>query len=226
MTYYKDRSQIGAVIRNSLPKGKPPRLTPEQIKNLKTAAEIALKIIATVPVATLAMIVPDIFESIDELFYEKNPNRKPSRSEKTQKVIRTVYYLKEHRFIRMKQSGKDFKVFLTKLGRKKAEKIDFNNLAVSKSRSWDGKWWQVAADIPTEDFKWAADLFRNKLKDMKFFPLQRTLWFYPHDPRKEIEFVLHHYGIESFVTVMEINRLDQDDEKRMKKFFRTERIIE
>ena len=65
----------------------------------------------------------------------------------------------------------------------------------------------------------------NKLKDMGFYPLQRTLWFYPFDPRKELESVLRRYDIGRFVTVMEVNRLDKSDEKIMKKYFRSQKII-
>lgn len=60
---------------------------------------------------------------------------------------------------------------------------------------------------------------------MKFYPLQRTLWLYPYDPRLEIEFLIQHYGIERFVTVMEVNRLDRDDERVLKAYFENAGII-
>ena len=125
----------------------------------------------------------------------------------------------------MKQTPNDFFISLTKLGKKRLQKMNYVNLTIEKHLSWDGKWWQIAADIPTKKYKWAADLFREKLIKMKFFPLQRTLWLYPFDPRKEIEFIIQHFGIERFVTLMEICRLDKDDERRMKRFFENEAIL-
>jgi hypothetical protein len=77
----------------------------------------------------------------------------------------------------------------------------------------------VAADIPTKDHRQGADLLRRKLKQMGFYPLQRSLWFYPFDPRPEIEFICREFGVANFVTVMEINRLDVQDEKLLKKHF-------
>lgn len=60
---------------------------------------------------------------------------------------------------------------------------------------------------------------------MGFFPLQRTLWFYPYDPRSEVEFIITYYGIERFVTVMEIYRLDKDDESKMLSHFKELKIL-
>lgn len=221
MKYYK--ANLAALIRDSLPEERKPILTAEQIERLKTAAETVLAVVAT-GLIMVSAIAPNIFEAGGRR-YGRVYGRKPSRREQERKIRRTFYYLKERGYIKMKWTGKDFKIFLTRLGKKKIEKIDFENLQIPESRSWDGKWWQVAADIPTEDHKIDADLFRGKLKLMNFFPLQRTLWFYPHDPREEIDIVAARYGIENFVTVMEINRLDRDDEEKMREFFEERKII-
>lgn len=220
-----NKNSIGKLIHHSLPKEKIPLLTETQIEKLKTASQIALAIIAAGGILTLSVIAPNACIAIDKLFLRKAPNRRMSRRERERKLTRTFYYLKERRFIRMKPTGRDFKIYLTSLGREKVQKINFDAVVVPKKYKWDGKWWQVAADIPTEEYKWAADLFRKKLRDMKFFPLQRTLWFFPYDPRGEIDFVVHYFGIESFVTVMEVNRLDEDDENKMKDFFEENKVI-
>ena len=82
-----------------------------------------------------------------------------------------------------------------------------------------------AADIPTKNYRRGADMLRRKLKELGFFSLQRTLWFYPFDPRKELEYVVNSFGIANFVTLMEVSRLDRDDEEIMKKFFRVSKIL-
>lgn len=217
--------KIGTVVRQSLPLEKKPLLTPQQIEKLRTAGGIALGIIGVAGIVALSAVAPNMFYAFDKLFSRKYRGRKFTRKEKERKIAKTFYYLKESGYIRMRPTGKDFKIFLTELGRKKLEKMNLETLVVKRLSSWDGKWWQVAADIPTEEYKWAADLFRQKLKDIKFFPLQRTLWFYPYDPRREVEYIIRYYGIESFVTVMEINRLDKDDERKMKFFFKQEGVL-
>jgi len=213
------------VIRTSLPKEPEPLLTAEQIEKLKTVGEITLGIVGIAGIIMLSAIAPNMLYAFDKLFSKKYPNRKFTRKEKLRKITRTFYYLKDHGYIRMRPDGQDFKIFLTRLGRRKLKKLNFDTLIIKEPKRWDGRWWQVAADIPTEDYKWAADLFREKLKELKFYPLQRTLWLHPYDPRKEIEFIIQHYGIANFVTVMEINRLDRDDEKIMTKYFKAEKIL-
>ena len=221
MRYHRE---IATVIKNALPADHKSRLSPSQIANIKNATEYAL-ILAAAPVAiTLGDLGLELLKGIEHLFYDKT-GRKLSNDQTRDKVTRTVYYLKENKFIRMKRTRQDFKIFLTRLGKKKLKKFDFQSLKIPIRKIWDGRWWQIAADIPTKKHKRAADLFRRKLKEMSFFPLQRTLWFYPYDPRAEIEEVAHHYQIGNFVTGMEISRLDKDDERKLKVFFRSQHII-
>lgn len=218
------RSRISSIIGGAIPEDKPPRLIPEQMEKLKTAGAVALVILGAAGVIVLSAVAPNIFWAVDEIFFKKS-RRNFTKKEKERQIAKAFYYIKSKGYIRMKPTGKDFMIYLTTFGKKRLKKLDFENLTISKPVSWNSKWWQVAADIPTKKYKKAADAFREKLISMKFFPLQRTLWFYPHDPRKEVEFIIHHYGIERFVTVMEVNRLDRDDERKMKKFFEEGGII-
>ncbi len=217
-------SKFGKVIRKSIPASKPSRLTDEQIEKLKTAGALALAIIGVAGMITLSAVAPNIFTALDKIFGEKIKNRQNRRNQE-ERLIRTFYYLKRHKYILMKPTGTDFKVFLTRLGRKRLRKIKFDTLTVPVPKKWDRKWWQIAADIPTKKHKRAADALRLKLRTMKFYPLQRTLWFYPYDPREEVEYLVDHFNIALFVTVMEVSRLDFDDSDRMESFFKKEGII-
>jgi len=166
-----------------------------------------------------------LFIAFDKLFLRKNPNQSMSKKQRDRKLAKTFYYMKRSGYVIMKPTRGDFKIFLTHLGRKRYQKLNFQTLQIQKPKKWDHRWWQVAADIPTKKYRRGADLLRQKLKDLGFYPLQRTLWFYPYDPRTEIEFIISQFGIERFVTVMEVSRLDLDDNERMKKFFIQEDIL-
>jgi len=221
MGYYK----YSEIIRNSLPGDKEPILADAQIEKLRIAGEIALALIAVGGVITLSAVAPNIFIALDKLFFRKYPYKRFTRKERENRVGRVFYYLKEHKMIKLRKTGRDFRIMLTSFGTKRVEKIDFDHLIITKPRKWDGMWWQVAADIPTKKYKRGADLLRDKLREMGFFSLQRTLWFYPYDPRSEIEWIVDNFGIERFVTVMEINRLDTDDESRMKSYFLKNKVF-
>jgi len=221
---YEKQIKIRALINSALPKEKKPKLTPEQIEKLKNAAEITLAILGGLGIVALTLVAPNVIYAVGKIL-ETEIGRKPTRKDIQNRVARTFYYLKQHDLIKLKPTAGDLKIYLTKFGRSKLRDIGFENLTIDKPRRWNKKWWQVAADIPTKEHKNDADEFRDKLKDMGFYPLQRTLWFYPFDPRKELESVLRRYDIGRFVTVMEVNRLDKSDEKIMKKYFRSQKII-
>lgn len=221
MRYSKFRS----IIRSQIPEEESPLLTEEQIEKLKTTGSVALAILGLAGTITLSAVAPNMFVALNKIFGKNYPNRKLNKKEKEERLMRAFYYLKKHNYIIMKPAARDFKIFLSKLGKRRLAEINFHTLTITKQKKWDGQWWQVAADIPTKKYKWAADALRQKLKDMNFFSLQRTLWFYPYDPRKEIEFIINRFHIGQFVTVMEVSRLDFDDERKMRNFFEEEKII-
>lgn len=220
--YYKQT--INSVIGRAIPKVRANGLTREQIEKLKKISEVALALLAVGGILTLTAIAPNIFVAIDKIFL-KNHRRKPRHEEKKQIAAKTIYYLRTRKYISMRVTGGDFRVRLTRLGKKRVGNLEFENLTVPLPKKWDRKWWQVAADIPTKKYKSYADLFRRKLKVMNFFPFQRTLWYYPYDPREEIEWIASNLKIVNFVTVMEVSRLDLEDEKRMMGYFRKMKII-
>ena len=209
------RSEVERATQNQRPLIE---LSAEQKEQLKTAAGAALAIIAAAGVLTIAVVAPNLFQAIDKI-YRISKRKKLSFQQKQKKVEQTFYYLKRQGLIQIRPESKGLVARLTQKGKDKVKALNVNTLQVPKPKAWDGKWWLVAADIPTKDYRWAADLFRNKIKAMQFYPLQRTFWLYPYNPAQEIEFLTQHFGIARFVTVMEINRMDSDDEQKLKKFY-------
>lgn len=222
MVYYE---RIGAIIRNASPQDSKPVLSREQIEKLKNVGQVVLATIAMAGIATIAVTMPNALGALTLFNKKRSPNREFTKKERDRQIAKTYYYLKQSGYIRMRRTKGDFKLLLTRLGRKLLRKLNFKTLIIKRDKQWDGKWWQVAADIPTKKHKAGADMMRQKLKDLGLFSLQRTLWFYPFDPRDEIEFITNHYGIGRFVTVMEVSRLDKDDERRMRIFFRHKKVL-
>lgn len=213
------RLNIGYQIRKSTENQRPlVELTDEQKRLVRTVAGAALGVVAATGIVALAAVAPNIFEAVDKV-YKFAKGKKYSFKEKQEKTADAFYYLKRHGLIQIKSNKSSLYAQITKKGRDKMEKLNLDTLRVKRQTSWNGKWWLVAADIPTKEHRWAADLLRKKIKQMQFYPLQRTLWLYPYDPVREIEFLSQYFGIARFVTVMEVSRLDKDDEQKLKKFF-------
>ena len=199
-------------------------LSEKQLAALKRTTEVALAVLAAAGIATIAVTAPNVLQAIDKLFLKKH-NRRLRTKELRLKTSQAFYYLKRSGLIQLKKDSQDWKVFLTSLGRQKVKQMQSDIRYISKPKKWDNKWWLVGADIPTKNYRQGADLLRRKLKELGFFPLQRTLWLFPFDPRGEIQFLASRYNIAQFVTVMEINRLDKEDEKKAKVYLQTKKIL-
>lgn len=214
---------LASIIKHALPQA-PFELTDEQIEKLKNFSDVVLGILTVATVLTMTIVAPNALQALD-LFQKRTGQKKLKSREKERRVVRTFYYLKEKGWTNFQRKGNDYEIVVTESGRKKIRALNLETLAISKPAKWDGKFWQIAADVPTKKYRRGADALRQKLKDMNFYPLQRTLWFYPYDPRLEIEFITRHYGIFPFVTVMKIAELDLADERVLKNFFKKQELL-
>lgn len=212
---------IEKTIRDSAPYKL--ELSQEQMDRLKNAAAITLALVGVAGVVVLSAVAPNVIGAIGKLANRRG--RRLTVKESSRQAGKTFYYLRRSGLVTMKEEGGIWRIFLTRKGQKRLEKLDWNTARIPCPKKWDKKWWQVAADIPTKEYRRGADLLRAKLKEMDFYPLQRTLWFYPHDPRPAIGFIVKTFNVEQFVTVMEINRLDREDEAKLKNFFHKKGII-
>ena len=133
-------------------------------------------------------------------------------------------YLKRKGYVELIPEGEDFKMKITQKGRKKIQKMNFGNLQINITKPWNGRWWVIVSDVPKE-FRRRADYLRAKFKEMKFYPLQRTVWVFPFDPRDEVDFVAAYYHLDRYVTAMEVVTLDPSDKKLLRGYFRERGIL-
>jgi DNA-binding transcriptional regulator PaaX len=99
---------------------------------------------------------------------------------------------------------------ITKAGRKRAEKADFDNLSIAKPEKWDKKWRLVLFDIP-EQHKKGRDYLTHKLKTLGFQQLQQSVWIYPFQCRKEVETVSITFGVSRYVTYIATSHIDHQN---------------
>lgn len=221
MRQYKKLSLIGAVEQSS------PRpivkISEKQMEMLKGYSQALLAIIAIAGVISIAAVMPGALAAF-KLFCKLRRTKINDYSERNLKITKTFCYLKRRGLIDIIRKNKCFKVRLTKKGLTEYRKLEFRALSIPRDDRWDNKFWQVAADIPTKHRR-GADAFRKKIKILGLFALQRTLWFYPYDPRREIELISRFYDILPFVTVMKIEMFDPADYRVIKKYFRDNSII-
>lgn len=104
---------------------------------------------------------------------------------------------------------------LTEKGRNKSFKYKLEAMDLNKNK-WDGKWRIVAYDIP-KDKKNQAEAFRNLLKKMSFYQLQKSVWLTPYHCNNEIEFLKNLYSLNDNVTILTTQGLE--GEQAYKSYF-------
>jgi len=218
-SYFKQ--SIAQIIDESVPE---PilELTDERIEKLKTVSDIVMSVLSIASILTLTVVAPNAIQLLK--VFQKSKGRKYSTKHNKEKILRTFYYIRNKGYIDFRRNDKDYEIVITEKGNKKIKNLKFNTLVISNPKSWDGKFWQIAVDIPVK-YKTSADYFRMKLKELRCYPLQRSLWFYPHDPRGEVEFIAKTYGVANYITFMKIERMEQDDKEILKTYFKESLII-
>jgi len=215
-------------INNKIKKAAPKagfELSDRQMKYLKTTGEVALAIAILGGAMALSALAPNIFIALDKIFGKKQFGTRKNTLEKREKQLaKRFYYMRRQGYVKIEQHGALLLVSPTKKGVRRLFKVKFKNLQIKRPRKWKKTWWLILADIPQE-FRVAADYFQKKLKQMSFYPLQRTSWIHPFDPREEVEAVAAHYKVSPFITIMEIKRVEQSDSDLLEDFFKNKELI-
>lgn len=133
------------------------------------------------------------------------------------KVQDTFYNLRRQGLIEIKKKGRQIYIALTKEGKKKAGIFQINSLKIKKPKKWDGKWRLVIFDI-SQLKKFYREAFRGKLKELGFFPLQKSVWIHPFDCQAEIELLREFFGLSEKEIRLVIAESIGNDSK-LKKFF-------
>lgn len=142
-------------------------------------------------------------------FYQNLFSGKPLLGKKKQ-LQDTFYYLKKRGLIETKKKGKQIYIFLTKEGEWEAGKFQINELYIKPQKKWDGKWRVIIFDIP-ESLRIKREAFRGKLKELGFYPLQKSVWVYPYPCQKEIELLREFFGLSKrHLRTLEVEKIEDD----------------
>lgn len=137
---------------------------------------------------------------------------------KGKKATYAFNYLKKRGLIEIKKDGYDVYITLTKEGRKRAGKYQINDLEIEKPKKWDKKWRVVIFDIPNTS-RLIRDVFRRKLKEFGFYPLQQSIWIFPYPCQEEIKLLRDFLGAnKKQIQVLEVTKLES--EHFFKSFFK------
>ncbi len=92
-------------------------------------------------------------------------------------------------------------------GKRRLLRYKLDALVIQKPSRWDGQWRMVAFDIP-ERHKRARTALSAKLKELGFYPLQKSVFVHPYDCKDEIDFVIELFGVRPFVRYIVVREID------------------
>lgn len=106
--------------------------------------------------------------------------------------------LRKQKLIEFKKDNNMYKVVLTENGREIFLRFNYENLEVKKPKIWDRNFRVIVFDIP-EKKKSARDSLREKMKEMGCIRFNDSVWVYPFQCQKEIDFIATYWKVGKYV---------------------------
>ena len=108
-------------------------------------------------------------------------------------------------------------VVLTDKGKKRILKYDLDKIEIKKPVQWDKLWRLVVFDIPENKNKGRKAL-AAKLKELGFYPMQKSVFIHPYECKDEIDFITEMFELTPYVRFLRVK--DVDIELELKERFR------
>ncbi|PIP29924.1 hypothetical protein COU12_02130 [Candidatus Jorgensenbacteria bacterium CG10_big_fil_rev_8_21_14_0_10_54_38] len=105
------------------------------------------------------------------------------------------------------------KITLTKLGKNKILTYNLDHMKLEE-RPWDGKWRLITFDIPDYQ-KNARNALRKKVRELGFYPLQKSVFITPYECENEIDFICSIFEINrNNVLILEVGNFEGSEKMR------------
>jgi DNA-binding transcriptional regulator PaaX len=120
---------------------------------------------------------------------------------------RSVTFLKGRGLVSVSEKNRQHVLTLSEKGKKRVLQFDLDKIVINRPRKWDGYWRLVLFDIP-EKHKMGREALRSKLKQLGFFPLQKSCFIYPFDCKSEITFISEIFEVALYVNFILVKELE------------------
>ena len=128
----------------------------------------------------------------------------------------SLHYLDRRGYVKiLKVEDQGIHVQITRKGTRVAKRFDIGNLKLKRQTTWDNKWRVIVFDVPVEKNKHRL-AFTEKLKELGFALIQKSVWAYPYECYEEIMLIRSFYGIQQHVTYFEAVNVEDEGKWRAK----------
>lgn len=98
-------------------------------------------------------------------------------------------------------------IVLTSKGKKRILKYDLDKIEIKKPLRWDKLWRLVVFDIP-EDKNLGRKALTAKLKELGFYPMQKSVFIHPYECKDEIDFITEMFELAPYVRFLRVKDVD------------------
>src|SRR3989338_5553847 len=126
------------------------------------------------------------------------------------RIYNAIERLNKKRLIELVEKGDQILIKITANGKNLLKRFDYDDLELLKTKKWDKKWRLVIFDIPEKKKKERLAISK-KLKDIGFYPMQKSVFIYPYDCRDEIDFICEFLSISRYVNYCVVEFLDKNE---------------
>lgn len=134
------------------------------------------------------------------------------------RMKRAIDSLQRQKLINFYEKGEEMVMEITEKGNKRILKYKFDEMRIERPRKWDGCWRIIAFDIP-QRYKRARDALNRKLKEIEFYPLQKSIFICPFECRDEIDFIGEFFNVRKYLKYFLVKNLDSEDENYLKQYY-------
>ena len=170
--------------------------------------------VAALGVITIATAASPYFlhHVVVEYFHDRNKKAAQARARKLRE-------LKRRKLLSFKELGNgSVKIELSHHGKRLVRMYNLEDMKIQKPKRWDGWWRMITYDIPTRQ-KQASNAFREKIKALGLYPMQRSIWISPYECLPEIEFLAMVFEINIDNCICYLKLKTVPNEERVKRFF-------
>jgi phenylacetic acid degradation operon negative regulatory protein len=101
--------------------------------------------------------------------------------------------------------------------------VDIDSMKLRKYQKWDEKWRIIIFDVPNRKSK-NRHAFTEKLKELGFVMIQKSVWAYPFECYKEVAILRKFYEIERYLSYFEAVEIEDEAEWRRRFNLKNKRI--
>ena len=131
-----------------------------------------------------------------------------------QRFLQDLERLQDRKLINYQElSDERVEMTITKNGKEKLLIYKLDELQLKKPARWDSLWRLVIFDIPHYRKK-ARDAFRLKLKDMRFYPLQKSVFITPYPCEDELDFLGTLFKVRDYILILYVSRFEGEEKLR------------